>query len=92
MDGHKIREALHDKGLTFGIIASALDVAKPSVSQVAHRHQTSRRIAMAIATALELPVSEVFPDHPSYANPGLHRKIRQKKVAALQRELKRKAA
>ncbi|MDY6979196.1 MAG: hypothetical protein SV201_04905 [Pseudomonadota bacterium] len=80
MTGDDIRRALKKKGLTFTIVAEAMDppVAPGTVSAVAHRKATSRRVASALAKSLGKSVASVFPDVDAY------RKVsRDSKVAAL---------
>lgn len=66
MDKDAIKQALHAKGFSFTMIAEALGVGPNAVSAIASRRGQSKRVADAIAKALEMPVEEIFPDIDSY--------------------------
>lgn len=71
MNGSEIRQALHAKGFTLTMLAEELGVHSNLVRAVIHRRGTSKSAADAIAKVLGQPVTEIFPDVPSYAAPGL---------------------
>lgn len=78
MDAQHIRGELLKKGLNFSKIANMLEVSANAVSKVAKRERTSHRIAVAIATALDVDVSTVFPETPSYHRPYMDSSEKQK--------------
>lgn len=88
MDASQIRIALISKGLNYSVISNILDVSKTSVSCVAHRTRTSHRIAVAIATALDKEIKEVFPDVPDYHRPFMQRSQKEDANRKLESKLK----
>lgn len=84
MDADRILEKLAASGYTYTNIANALGVSPTLVSLTARRLRHSHRVAVAIATALEMPVDTVFPDIPMYHGPFMTGAERE---AALARKL-----
>jgi transcriptional regulator with XRE-family HTH domain len=64
--GNAIREELKVRGHSFSALAKLLGLSTMQVSRVAHRSRTNHRVALAIATALDKPIDEVFPDKREY--------------------------
>ena len=62
MQGNLIRSKLLAKGISLTNIATQLGVAVSSVSQVVHNKAISHRIRQAIADAIGVSVSELWPD------------------------------
>lgn len=71
MEAEAIKQALHEKGFTFSMIADELGMAPNMLSGVCYRRTTSKKAAEAIAKILDKPVTEVFPDVESYSKPRL---------------------
>lgn len=84
MDGQRICTELKARGYNFTRIARVLAVSPNHVSAVARRIRLNHRVAIAIATALEVPVDLVFPDVPMYHGPVMTDEERE---AALARKL-----
>jgi len=76
-----ILKNLNEKNLNFSIVAEALDVAPGHVSAVAGRKATSKRVADALAKAIDKPLDEVFDDVPEYHVAAI--KPRSERVASL---------
>ena len=51
------------EGLTQSSIARSIGVTKQSVLNVIEKRNPSRRIAQAVADAIERPLAEVFPEY-----------------------------
>lgn len=83
MEHQAIKEALQQKGVSFTAIAQVINKTPQAVTSVAARRTESQLIAMAIATALELPVGEVFPDIPRYAKKRETNDSRKKRAEKL---------
>ncbi|MBL3601605.1 MAG: DNA-binding protein [gamma proteobacterium endosymbiont of Lamellibrachia anaximandri] len=66
MNGDQILQELNQLDLSYADIAKAMNISRVTVSLVANRKGHSRRIARALAIALDKPVEEVFPDRPKY--------------------------
>lgn len=66
MNALEIRDRLHRKGLSCSLVAEALGLGRPIVSQVIYRRASSYRVARAIAALIDEPVERVFPDVPRY--------------------------
>ncbi len=66
MNGQQIHQALKSNGITYTDIAKASGVAISTVSLVANGKSSSRRVALALAAALDKPIETVFPDRPHY--------------------------
>jgi DNA-binding XRE family transcriptional regulator len=65
MESHEIKVEIYRRrpqGLTMTAIAKKVGVSKQAISLIIERRQTSRRIAQAIADAIELPIEQVFPE------------------------------
>ncbi|GLX86346.1 hypothetical protein tloyanaT_25990 [Thalassotalea loyana] len=73
MNGTEIKAEIRQKGYTLALIAETLKTNPPAVSGVINRHTTSKRIASAICKILDKPLSEVFPDVPTYVDPANER-------------------
>jgi len=67
MEFEDIKQALRKNGCSISIIARVLNKSHSAVRQVAMGTHTSREIAIAIATAVNKPISEVFPNIISYS-------------------------
>ncbi len=87
MDRETIKTELRKKGYSLSMIAAALNCSPVNVQQVVKRLNNSKRVAHAIATALELSIEEVFPDVPSYTQAHYFATSRQQRVEALQQRL-----
>jgi hypothetical protein len=87
MDRETIKSELLIKGYSLSMIASALDCTPVNVQQVVRRLNHSHRVASAIATVLELPIEEVFPDVPSYADVQHFTNTRQERIDHLKQRL-----
>ncbi len=87
MDRETIKSELRKKGYSLSMIAAALNCSPVNVQQVVRRLNNSLRVAHAIATALELPIEEVFPDVPSYVDVKHFATSRQERIEALQQRL-----
>jgi len=87
MEHETIKSELRKKGYSLAMIAAALDCSPTNIQQVCKRLNHSLRVANAIATALELPIKEVFPDIPSYADVQHFSTSRQQRIEALQQRL-----
>ena len=74
MDTIAIKQGLKAKGCSFTIIAKVLGRTPSQVSAVASRRSTSREIAEAICKVLNMEISSVFPDVPSYKEPHIPNK------------------
>jgi len=61
-NGFKIRSYMRDARVKGSDIADSLGVTRVSVSQVIHGIRKSQRIQEAISSALNRPVSELWPD------------------------------
>lgn len=61
MDSEKIYQELNQKGLNASIIAEAMGVLPQSVAVVIRMGKGSKRIASAVATAIDKSLEEVFP-------------------------------
>lgn len=69
MTGEEIRKALKKKDLSFAAIGRALGHSTGvAVSRICHRQASGRITARFVADALGLPVEEVFPEKPEYAD------------------------
>ncbi len=90
MDKKEIQLALKAKELNFSMMAEALGVKPKTVISVTERTTRSRRVAQALAKAIEQPIKKVFPDIPEYHTntpvSEIKRTERKQKVDAL-REL-----
>lgn len=86
MDAERILEKLSTRGYSYTLIARALGVSPALVSMTARRIRHSHRVAIAIATALEMRVDTVFPDIPMYHGPVMSNAERE---AALAQKLSR---
>jgi len=62
MKGSDIRQLMKDKNIKVNDIARMFNVTHVAVSNVIHGKNKSARISEAIATAIDLPVSELWPD------------------------------
>lgn len=83
MDSRDILSSLKSVGINFSIVAEAIGVSTNMVSSVAARKSTSRRVAHAIARAIDKPIEQIFPDKPEY-----HAVVpRKAKIASLKRSL-----
>ena len=58
----EIAEALRAKGITYSIIAEALDVSRQHVQNVVSGFTFSDRVARAIANVLDVEVEKLFPE------------------------------
>lgn len=87
MDRETIKSELNKKGYSLAMIAAALNCSAVNVQQVVKRLNHSHRVAHAIATALELPIQEVFPDVPTYSNTKFFNTSRQQRIESLQQRL-----
>jgi len=87
MDRETIKFELKKKGYSLSMIADALNCSPVNVQQVIKRLNHSHRVANAIATVLELPITEVFPDVPSYADVEYFATTRKERIEALQQRL-----
>lgn len=91
MNAEEIRERLHVNGLTCTLVAEALGLKPPVISQVIHRSASSQRVARAIAALIGEPVERVFPDVPRYhgaARPRLSGSERERVLAATREKLR----
>ena len=68
--GFHIRAALLEKGITLRSIAKKLNVSPAHVSQVVHGKYASKRLRKAIAEAIGVPVTSIWPDQKKYPPPG----------------------
>lgn len=84
---NEINTKLAAKGYTATLIAEALSVKPASVSAVINEVSDSKRIAKAVATVLDLPIEEVFPNKPQYHDGYSRKAIRQQKVISLRQQL-----
>lgn len=87
MDRETIKFELKKKGYSLSMIADALGCSPVNVQQVLKRLNHSYRVANAVATVLDLPITEVFPDVPSYADAMHFATTRAERVAQLQQRL-----
>ncbi len=87
MDRETIKFELKKKGYSLSMIADALGCSPVNVQQVLKRLNHSYRVANAVATVLELPISEVFPDVESYKDSQHFAITRKERVEALQQRL-----
>ncbi len=69
MDADRILEKLATRGYNYTRISNVIGVTPAYVSLVARRIRHNHRVAIAIATALEMRVDTVFPDIPMYHGP-----------------------
>lgn len=84
MNAEKIYQALNAKGLNASIIAEAIGVLPQSVAVVIRTGKGSKRIAGAVATALDSSLEEVFP---FYAEKAESKASRKKKAIALKEKI-----
>ena len=88
MDAKHILNALHSKGLSYRRLANMLDVSKALISNVSARRASSHRIAVALATAIDKPIEQVFPDVPAYHRPYVPPAQAAEASAALEKQYK----
>lgn len=69
----KIFQALKNKGLSVSILAEALNVSNQAVFNVIKTGKGSKRIAMAIAVAIESPLEQIFPYYSKIQQDKLNR-------------------
>ena len=69
MKPDEILQELQARDLSYSAIAELLGVNRSHVRKVVHREDYSRRVALAVAKAIEKTVAEVFPDVPKYTKP-----------------------
>lgn len=81
MDADRILEKLTARGYNYTRIANVLGVTPALVSLTARRLRHSHRVAIAIATALEMRVDTVFPDIPMYHGPVMSNAEREAALA-----------
>jgi lambda repressor-like predicted transcriptional regulator len=88
MNGQEIKQALHAKGFSLAMIAEAIECHPNVLSNVIYRRGISKPAADAIAKVLGTPVTDLFPDVPSYARTRLPSgKAKAEKQATLQQLL-----
>lgn len=58
------------KGLTQSSIARSIGVTKQAVLNVIEKRNPSRRIAEAVAAAIERPLADVFPEYCTESESG----------------------
>lgn len=88
MKGTDIKQALHKCGVSLAMIAETIQCHPNVLSNVIYRRGISKPAADAIAKVLGKPVTEVFPDVPSYARERLPSgKNKAAKLAELQQLL-----
>ncbi|AGI35955.1 helix-turn-helix domain-containing protein [Mannheimia haemolytica] len=63
MNQQEIYQALKSKNLNASMIAEALGVSSQAVSNAIKQGKSSKRIAKAIAIAIEQPLEKVFPHY-----------------------------
>ncbi|MDO4693085.1 MAG: XRE family transcriptional regulator [Eikenella sp.] len=86
MNAEKIYQELSRKGYNASIIAEAIGVLPQSVAVVIRTGKGSKRIATAIAAALDKKLADVFPFYEEKENKKLKR---QQKAALLQEKISR---
>lgn len=64
----EIKTELLKKGITLSSIAKQVGVSVVAVSQVIHNRSVSRRIMIAVATAIDQDPKDVFPKHFKFKN------------------------
>ena len=65
MEGYQIRAAMLAKNISVTSIAKKLGIAVPNISQVIHGDKKTPRIRKAIADAVGIPISELWPESES---------------------------
>lgn len=83
MDSNKIYQELNMKGLNASIIAEAIGVLPQSVALVIRMGKGSKRIATAIAIALEKNLDDVFPFYKEKKERVANRKNQAIKLKAM---------
>lgn len=83
MDSNKIYQELNMKGLNASIIAEAIGVLPQSVALVIRMGKGSKRIATAIAMALEKNLDDVFPFYKEKKERVANRKNQAIKLKAM---------
>ncbi|OOH87934.1 DNA-binding protein [Pasteurellaceae bacterium 15-036681] len=63
MDQKEIYQALKNKDLNAAMIAEALEVSTQAVSNAIKQGKGSKRIAKAVAIAIDRPLEQVFPHY-----------------------------
>lgn len=66
LTGDQILQCLQREQLTYSDLARLLNVSPQHVQAVAHRRNSSARIARALSVAIGKPFVEVFSDQPQY--------------------------
>lgn len=87
MDYETIKTELRKKGFSMSMIADALECTPVNVHQVCQGKNNSYRVAKAVATTLDLEISEVFPDVMSYQNVQEFNTTREQRVEELKQRL-----
>ena len=87
MDYETIKTELRKAGYSLSMIADALGCSPVNVQQVCKRDTKSQRVAKAVSTALDKPVSEVFPDIDIYQHAHYFNTSRQQRVDDLRERL-----
>lgn len=84
MNAEKIYQELGKKGYNASIVAEAIGVLPQSVAVVIRTGKGSKRIATAVAAAIDKELTDVFPFYAEKANQSLKRK---QKTVFLQRKI-----
>lgn len=80
MNPSEIYQELQKRNLNIAMIAEALGVSSQAVYSVVRKGESSRRIAQAVAVAIDCPLEKVFP---YYARRAQSKTGRAEKVAEL---------
>ncbi len=86
MTPEEIQVALKRKGFNYSMIAEATNVTPAHVRNVAKKIFISRRVAKAIAAAVERPFDKVFPEYAEKTPRGRSER-RKKAVASLKKKI-----
>ena len=81
MNHEEIKNALHDKGLTFAALAQASGKRYQTLTACSMRKATSQPAARIIAAGLGLDIQKVFPDVASYSRPSRQGGLEKAKAA-----------
>lgn len=83
MTHEEIKKGLREKNLSFSALAKASKKSPETFRGVSLGDITSAPVAKIIATALDKPIQEVFPDNPEYVE-----KTREEQIADRNRKAK----
>ncbi len=86
MNSKDIQKQLKENSINYSMIAEAVGVSPAHVRNVAERIFVSRRVAIAIATAINLPLYEVFPDYKNKVA-KVKKEARKKTVSRLKKQI-----